>query len=614
MGEFAKFFIRLKTIFDPKGLEEAESQIKKTNQQVSNIGASFKKLGAMFLGGAAIWKIVDFAKDSLTAFAQQEAATNKLANAMKTLGVYTPAAVKDMENFANDMQKVTVFADEVTLDVMALLTTFGLYGNKLKEATKASMDLAVGLKIDLSSAAMIVGKAFTGETATLSRYGIKIDENLKASEKFTAVLDQLQKRFGGAAQAEVETYAGRIKLLANQFGELEEKIGVELLPVMEFWLKQLNKGIEILNKFIGVGNQDFKGRELTIEASKKQVNALSKEIALQEKLSLLYGVDEKAKTMYQERIRSLKEEREKYLGVMERERALMAKEIVAPVLPTGLSPAETIEQAKSAKERLLDIDKWYNSASGIETMNYYTWLHDQQIVWTDLDLAEKERLAASAKEIYERTNTGMVNSFTFSLYRMQAQGLQWSKAWDSMWSSTFTGMTSAVKGYMDWTSDAFMRLDTFLKSVFQSILQAFMDMVAQMIARWIMMKMIIGLGGGAIGGATAGVGGVFSKQKGGPIEDTGLFLGHKGEYVLPADVVGAIKRGAEPNFATAGGIGGGVTVNMTQTNTLGGGDGRGVNVIEIMESIRQYTRDGIHEALELSKELLITGTERAGEA
>jgi len=56
-GEFAKFYIRLGTLFDPKGLEEAKNHINQTDDSASNLKSTFTKIGGLFAGGAAIYKL-----------------------------------------------------------------------------------------------------------------------------------------------------------------------------------------------------------------------------------------------------------------------------------------------------------------------------------------------------------------------------------------------------------------------------------------------------------------------------------------------------------------------------------------------------------------------------
>jgi len=70
-----------------------------------------------------------------------------------------------------------------------------------------------------------MGRAASGETSTLSRYGITLDKGLAPSEKFAAALEKINEQFGGQAQSKAETFGGRIEQLSNALGDSLEIVG-----------------------------------------------------------------------------------------------------------------------------------------------------------------------------------------------------------------------------------------------------------------------------------------------------------------------------------------------------------------------------------------------------
>lgn len=204
------------------------------------------KSGYLAVAGA-VAGLTSFMKSALQAYMEQETANNKLNVALQNQGIYTAQTSMELQKYAAALMQTTTFSDEAIVEQMALLTTFGLTGNKMKEATKAALDLAVGLGIDLRSATMLVGKAAAGETGALSRYGIVIADNTPKAEKFAAVLQQVNARFGGAAQSQVDTTAGRITNLGNRWGELKETIGGMLVPALTVVLGQFEKVVTVVD-------------------------------------------------------------------------------------------------------------------------------------------------------------------------------------------------------------------------------------------------------------------------------------------------------------------------------------------------------------------------------
>jgi K+/H+ antiporter YhaU regulatory subunit KhtT len=199
-------------------------------------------------------KVVRGIGNMLAAYAEQEKAENALAVALRNTGQFTLANIEHLKQYAAALQQVTTFGDEETIAVMANLTAYGMNIQELEAATKATMDLAIAKKIDLRTASELVGKAFVGETGTLSRYGIVLDASIPKTEKFAAVLDLINQRFGGAAQAEVDTYAGKVQQLKNAWGDLGELIGGLLVPVLTdvvVWLKTIIEAAQTAVKWIG---------------------------------------------------------------------------------------------------------------------------------------------------------------------------------------------------------------------------------------------------------------------------------------------------------------------------------------------------------------------------
>lgn len=167
---------------------------------------------------SAMWSVVEAA-------AGQEMANKRLADAMKAQGIYTEKALQANIGFAASLQSVTKYSDDEIISAQQLLTTFGLHDKQLRDVSKTTLDFASALNIDLRSAAMLVGKAFTGETSALSRYGIVVDENIPRSEKFDKIIKQLAERFGGAARGEAETFNGKMAIMKNSVDELKETVG-----------------------------------------------------------------------------------------------------------------------------------------------------------------------------------------------------------------------------------------------------------------------------------------------------------------------------------------------------------------------------------------------------
>lgn len=237
--------------------------------------AGLNKLKAGYLAvTAAVGGLIAIGVKAINAFAEEEKEINKLNQALRNQGITSELASKGIQAYAAEIQKTTAFSDTAVIKQAALLTSFGLVGDKMKQASAAARDLSAGLGIDLNTATLLVGKAFAGEIGTLARYGIKVKEGSDKAETFTNVMDALNQRFGGQAAAQMNTYAGRVENLKNNFDDLQEKIGKELIPVAETWLRWMNKAIEVTGRFVGLKDEDLSITDLAIqklEAEKERI-------------------------------------------------------------------------------------------------------------------------------------------------------------------------------------------------------------------------------------------------------------------------------------------------------------------------------------------------------
>jgi len=216
-----------------KARDEASKQFGSVGKSVAGLAKSMAVAGAG-IAAAGVALGVFFAgktiKEGLESFAQQEAATIKLSKALELLG--KKYQTNSFSGFAGEMQKVTTYADEVVLDVMALGASMGkLSGSDLQNATKAAMGLAEAFGMDLNTAMTLVSKAAQGNTSALGRYGIKVDENLSTQEKFNAVVKQGIALFPMATSA-ATTYSGSITQMKNAIDDAKEEIGAGFAPVI----------------------------------------------------------------------------------------------------------------------------------------------------------------------------------------------------------------------------------------------------------------------------------------------------------------------------------------------------------------------------------------------
>lgn len=191
---------------------------------------------------------IEFIKDSVRAYAESEQAVLRMNNALRNQGFYTEGYSAALQEQAKQLSKVSTQSDETIMDTQTLLTTFGLAGDQLQKTTKNALDLSAGLGVDLRTATLMLGKAWAGETQTLGRYGMKVDETKSSAEKFAQVQNMISERFSGRAAADAESYTGKITRLGEAWGNLKEKIGEDFARSSEGAVTSLTRLLDVVEK------------------------------------------------------------------------------------------------------------------------------------------------------------------------------------------------------------------------------------------------------------------------------------------------------------------------------------------------------------------------------
>jgi hypothetical protein len=192
----------------------------------------------------------EFASHYLDAFGQAEQATARLSTALKNADAEA-GTLKIYQDLAEDLSHISTYSVDALTNVETLLTTSGNIKPDNMEATlKAVMDLTAGMAgsgLSLESAAKLVAKAAASDGESLGRLSSILGYTVSKGDDLTTILDAIEKKFGGEAVANADTYAGSIKNLGNQFDLVNAKIGGLLAPPLEAldqYFKSLPKGVQ----------------------------------------------------------------------------------------------------------------------------------------------------------------------------------------------------------------------------------------------------------------------------------------------------------------------------------------------------------------------------------
>jgi hypothetical protein len=195
----------------------------------------------------AVHKVVEFYTESVKAAAEYESAEARLAGAVAASGQAAMESLDAYHELAETIATSTTTSKTAALEMEARFIQLGGVGkDKMGQATQAALDLAAGLRIDLTTAVTQVSKALEGHVTGLQRMGVVLDAARVQAEGANYIFEELNKRFGGQAQLQAATFAGQIQRIANAWEEFEIAIGRTATedPVIQAALHKLTESLE----------------------------------------------------------------------------------------------------------------------------------------------------------------------------------------------------------------------------------------------------------------------------------------------------------------------------------------------------------------------------------
>lgn len=250
----------------PAGIQKIADAGKQTtgvfsdlNKQVAATAAGFISAQAIIGGVQTGFRtLTGFVVDSIASYASAEAAAKKMTTALRAQGTATPEVIASFNDLASQFQRTTVYSDDLVNSAQALLTQIGgVAPGQMDKALKAATDLASGLGIDLLDATRMVAKASEENVGALKKAGVQLDETRVAGEGMSYILSEIEKKFGGQAQAAVDTYSGKVAQLANEWDNVKESVGKAIVEdqLVQDSLRAVNDSIVGVNDSASSGSK-----------------------------------------------------------------------------------------------------------------------------------------------------------------------------------------------------------------------------------------------------------------------------------------------------------------------------------------------------------------------
>lgn len=259
---------------------KAANVLKTAFNETGGAASSFaNKMGSIATGGGAAAagltaavmaakKFIGTLKEANEAYKVQEKAEKALAKAAENNPYLNRESVQRLKEYASELQNISNYGDEGTIDIMAQLASTGRTEAEIMKIMGAAADYAAAKHIDLKTAAETLNSTYSGMAGTMGRQIADIkdltDEQLKNGE----AIDLIASKYKGFA-AEAADSGIQAK---NTFGDFMESLGKLANPAFEalgqkakeFW-KDMTGYMENFNDALETASRKWGGIKKAVD-------------------------------------------------------------------------------------------------------------------------------------------------------------------------------------------------------------------------------------------------------------------------------------------------------------------------------------------------------------
>jgi hypothetical protein len=250
--------------------KSAETSTDKLTKNIKNMA---KTLGVAFSATA----VLNFAKASVKAAAEDEKAQKQLALALKNVGLGRDVAIS--EAFIQKLQSEFGVVDDKLRPAYQQLAVATGNTAQSQKLLQIALDISASTGRDLASVTGAISKAYLGNNTALGKLGVGISKADLKAKSFDEIMNQLSTTFAGAATASANTFQGSMDKLSVASANVQEIIGkgiidslkilsedntVDDLAVgMEEFATAISESIQglaiLIDQIKGIGNLPFGG-------------------------------------------------------------------------------------------------------------------------------------------------------------------------------------------------------------------------------------------------------------------------------------------------------------------------------------------------------------------
>jgi hypothetical protein len=212
--------INIGSKLDGKGFKQAETAAEKLGNSVKNLGKAF----GLTFGAAAL---ASYGKNAVKAFAENEKSAKRLATVVKNLGL--AFELPQIERNLEDISAKYGLQGEILREAFQKLIGVTASATKSTELLNLSLSVSAGSGEDLLTVNQDLAAAYVGNTRGLTKYNLGLTKAELLTLKFEDAVSLLTAKFKGSAEAELDTFGAKMRVLGEAADNAQEIIGGGLI-------------------------------------------------------------------------------------------------------------------------------------------------------------------------------------------------------------------------------------------------------------------------------------------------------------------------------------------------------------------------------------------------
>jgi hypothetical protein len=223
--------------WNPAGVTKAVADFKRL--ETAGEKASFAIGKAALPAAAAIGGLAVAGFSAVKAFAEDDAAAQKLATTLNNVTGATDAQVTAVEDFISKTSQAAAVADDELRPAFDSLVRGTGDVTQAQDLLGLALDISAGTGKDLGLVSDALSKAYNGNFAALKKLDPALAGLIAEGADADTVFGRLAGTFEGQASKQANTTAGQFKGMSIALEETKESIGAALLPIVNKLLPKL---------------------------------------------------------------------------------------------------------------------------------------------------------------------------------------------------------------------------------------------------------------------------------------------------------------------------------------------------------------------------------------